>query len=341
MPNSRKILTSVGILMLLVVIVGVFLPATVRVERSIQIDAPAASIFALLNDYRQMNQWSPWVDTDPNAMYTISGPPRGLGATMTWDGRIVGQGGQVITTSIPYEQVVNSLNLGGGRIASSSFELRQSGDGTSVAWRFDRDFGLNLAGRYFGLMLDGIVGPDYEKGLVNLKAMAEQLPAADFSDIEIEHRTVEAMDIAWMAATSVPEASAISQALGAAYFELLSFIDKHQLTEAGAPMSIGGTFNGSELQFDAAIPIRGIDEDTPDVDSGIHVGKSYAGRVIRVKHIGSYRNLGQTHDKIAAYLAAFGIQRNGDAWETYVSDPTRVDENELLTYVYYPIQQEL
>ena len=103
------------------------------------------------------------------------------------------------------------------------------------------------------------------------------------------------------------------------------------------------------MQFNAAIPIRGLDGGldgrldgkSSQEDSGVQLGKSYEGRVIRVKHIGSYRDLGRTHDKIAAYLAAFGISRNGDAWESYVSDPTRVDEDELLTYVYYPIKKEL
>ena len=32
-----------------------------------------------------------------------------------------------------------------------------------------------------------------------------------------------------------------------------------------------------------------------------------------------------------------GIERAGDAWESYVSDPTKVPEAELLTYVYYPV----
>jgi effector-binding domain-containing protein len=69
-------------------------------------------------------------------------------------------------------------------------------------------------------------------------------------------------------------------------------------------------------------------------------GKSYDGRVIRVKHLGSYRTLGVTHDKIAAYLAALGIRRNGEAWESYVTDPTRVRDDELVTYVYYPVADE-
>ena len=32
-----------------------------------------------------------------------------------------------------------------------------------------------------------------------------------------------------------------------------------------------------------------------------------------------------------------GIKRAGAAWESYVSDPTKVPEAELVTYIYYPI----
>ena len=32
-----------------------------------------------------------------------------------------------------------------------------------------------------------------------------------------------------------------------------------------------------------------------------------------------------------------GIERAGDAWESYESDPARVAESDLLTYVYYPV----
>ena len=59
-----------------------------------------------------------------------------------------------------------------------------------------------------------------------------------------------------------------------------------------------------------------------------------------MRHTGTYRQLGATHRKIAAYLAAAGLDRNGDAWETYISDPTRVPEAQLLTDVYYPVRND-
>ncbi len=128
--------------------------------------------------------------------------------------------------------------------------------------------------------------------------------------------------------------------MGKAYFEILSFIDTYGLSEAGAPLSIVRGFAGSQLRFDAAIPVRGVNGTTPHDGTAVRLGSTYAGPAIRVRHVGSYRQLGTTHRKIAAYLAALGLDRNGDAWETYVSDPTRVPEADLLTDVYYPVREK-
>ena len=95
------------------------------------------------------------------------------------------------------------------------------------------------------------------------------------------------------------------------------------------------------MLFDSAIPVRGLTDATPRDEGDVRIGKTYAGPVIRVKHLGGYRTLSVTHRKIASYLAALGIERNGDAWESYVSDPTKVAEADLLTYVYYPVRAPL
>jgi effector-binding domain-containing protein/uncharacterized protein YndB with AHSA1/START domain len=336
----RKLVYWIGALILAVLVIGLILPSQTVVERSIRIDAGRATVFALLNDFHQVNKWSPWANEDPNARIDYLGPRRGVGATVVWEGNIIGQGSQTIIDSVPYERIVTSLDFGDQGEAGAVFDLHAVDDQTELSWTFTMDFGLNLVGRYFGLMIRGAVGDDYEEGLRQLKSMAEGLPRADFSEVEIEHIVVEAIDIAYLPTSSIPEATAISDAMGKAYFDILGFIDENELQEAGAPISISRSFSGSEIRFDAAIPVRGITEDTPRSGPSVKLGMTYAGLVIRVKHIGSYRELGRTHDKIAAYLAALGIERNGDAWESYVSDPTRTEEDELLTYVYYPIVTE-
>jgi effector-binding domain-containing protein len=334
----KKVLWSCGGIFLLVLLVGLFLPSRQIIERDTLIDTHAATIFALLNDFNQVSKWSPMLDGDPNARIDISGPPRGAGASISWDGHIIGQGRQTITESVPYERIEVRFEFPDQAPAKASFILASRDDMTEVVWRQEIDYGLNLGGRYLGLMQDAIIGPEQEEGLQRLRELAESLPRADFSDIQIEQIVVESSNIAYLRTTSIPEATAISEAMGEAYFSVLRFIDEHGLDDAGAPLSITRTFSGSELVFDAAIPVRGLTEETPRSGDTVRIGTTYAGPVIRVKHIGPYRTLGRTHDKIAAYLAALGIERNGDAWESYISDPTRTDESELLTYVYYPIR---
>ena len=46
--------------------------------------------------------------------------------------------------------------------------------GTLVSWSNEGDVGKNPLFRYFAAGMDKLVGPDFEKGLANLKALAEK-----------------------------------------------------------------------------------------------------------------------------------------------------------------------
>ena len=336
----QKFLYVIGAVVALLIVVGLLLPRHSRVEVSMPVDAPPATVYALVNDFRRVDLWSPRTATDPNARIVFSGPNRGVGATVTWDGVIVGSGTQTIVESRANEHVATTINPGEPGEARTWFDIDREDGKTRVTWGFAHDHGLNLVGRYFALLLSGVVKRDYENGIRALKELAETLPRTDFGDLDIEHLVVEPVQIVYLPTTSQPEPAAISDAMGKAYFEILSFIDTHGLTEAGAPLSIVRGFAGSEMRFDAAIPVRGVTDAVPRDGAAVKVGNTYSGPAIRIRHVGSYRQLGTTHRKITAYLAALGLERNGDAWETYVSDPTRVPEAQLLTDVYYPIRDD-
>lgn len=337
----QKLIYGIGAFLALLIIIGFALPRTNQIEVTIEIDAHPATVFALVNDFRRFALWSPWANTDPNARFLYSGASRGKGALVTWDGAIIGSGSQLITESRPFEYVGITLSPGEPAEARSWFKLTPGVGTTLVVWGFEADYGLNIVGRYFASMLGSVIARDYHDGLAELKDLAESLPGADFSDLEIEHIVIEAVDIAYLATASQPEPTAISAALGEAYFQILGFIDANDLTDAGAPLSITRNFDGAQLSFDAAIPVRGVTEETRRQGTGVRLGQTYSGAVIRVRHVGSYRLLANTHRKISAYLAALGIERNGAAWESYVSDPGKVAEKDLLTYVYYPIRVDL
>ena len=111
---------------------------------------------------------------EPDATYTYSGPDSGVGATANWKGEVVGEGTQRIESSEPFSAITTSLDFGPQGVASSEWTFSPIDEGTQVIWGFDTDMGMNPISRYFGLMMDRMIGADYEKGLSNLKAVCEK-----------------------------------------------------------------------------------------------------------------------------------------------------------------------
>ena len=57
------------VLVAIVVVIGFTLPTEQFVSRSIVVEAEQDEVFALVNDYRQFNRWSPWAAKDPDTEY--------------------------------------------------------------------------------------------------------------------------------------------------------------------------------------------------------------------------------------------------------------------------------
>ena len=72
----------IGLVLLLAAFVTVvwFQPDDYRLTRQTVIAAPAAAVFAQVNDLRKWDDWSPWAKLDPDAKVTFSGPQSGAGA---------------------------------------------------------------------------------------------------------------------------------------------------------------------------------------------------------------------------------------------------------------------
>jgi uncharacterized protein YndB with AHSA1/START domain len=183
-PTSRsgRVLRWLGLAIVVVVALAILvafaLPRHAIVARSVEIAAPPATIFPLVGDLRRFNEWSPWATIDPETVYTFTGPIDGVGQTLHWESKdkLVGSGSMSIAALEPDRHVDMVVDFGEERTALASIILEPAGSGTLVVWTLDSDLGLNPIARYFGMMMDGLVGPDYERGLARLKAAAEAPP---------------------------------------------------------------------------------------------------------------------------------------------------------------------
>lgn len=166
----------------LLVAIGIFLvvvslqPAEYKVERSAVMNAPAAAVFAQVNDFHQWDAWSPWAKLDPEMKATFEGPPAGKGAVYAWTGNSkVGEGKMTITESSPSERIVLELVFFKPMAGSSTTEFRfkPEGAGTSVTWTMTGKNNFVSKAICMFMNMDNMVGGQFEKGLQSMKALVE------------------------------------------------------------------------------------------------------------------------------------------------------------------------
>jgi len=337
----RRVMLWVGILLVVAIAAAYLLPGHVRIERSVTIAAPRATLFTVLNSFKHFNTWSPWFELDPDAKYTYDGPGAGVGAKLSWvgDPKTLGSGNQVITASDPYERIAADVDFGqGGQPARQVYTLAADGTGTRVSWSMEVDLGMNPVARYFALGFDGMIARDFDKGLALLKTFAEGLPKADFAGLEIEAASVDPALVAYVSTASSRDDAAIAAAIAKAYGEVGAFMKAQRLTQAGAPITIDTGSSGTGYLFDAAIPVDRMPVNPVPPDSRVQVKQTYGGKVLRVALRGSYSQIPATYDRIVAYIAAHGMETNGNSWDEFANDPATVKESEVLTNIYFPIK---
>jgi hypothetical protein len=150
--------------------------ADFTLSRSTRVQADAARIHALLDDFREWQKWSPWEGLDPDLRRDYSGPDHGVGSTYHWSGnKKAGEGEMTITDSAPTSVVVDLRFLKPFKATNiTTFDLRPSGDATDVTWTMtgQRSAVMSLMGKLF---FDKAIGADFEKGLASLKQEAERV----------------------------------------------------------------------------------------------------------------------------------------------------------------------
>jgi effector-binding domain-containing protein len=342
----RNLILGLVIAVALFFTIGFVLPDKVHVQRSEQIQAPDSQVFALVNGFRQFDKWSPWEAKDPQMKVQLSGPPLGVGAHYEWSGnQAVGSGSQEIVSSTPDSQVKTRLKFTGfERPSLATFDLEPNGALTRVTWSLDIQLGPNPIAHYFGLLMNRQIGPDYERGLNQLRGLAEGGAKVDFSPMHGELVELKPQAYAYVSGSTSTDPAAIAKALGAAYAKVGAFLSAVGLKQAAPPIAITRRWDpkAGVYEFDAGIPVDQADAQAPATLKGkpseVKIGQTYAGTALKAEHHGAYKDMGKTYELIDAYKAAYALQDNGLSWEQYISDPGKTPEAQLLTDIYVPVK---
>lgn len=176
-----KALKIIGIIILVLIalflLVALALPSEYRVERSIVVERQPEFVFNQIGNFNNFEKWNPWMEREPDAKSIVTGTPMTPGHKWEWEGEKTGKGfleieeidpGRMVDSKLVFQEP-NTME------ADNIMTLRKTGAGTKVTWKMTGELGYP-GGRYIGLFLDGMLGPDFEKGLKNLKEHTETSP---------------------------------------------------------------------------------------------------------------------------------------------------------------------
>lgn len=340
-----KILKGLGftilILGLIYLVLALFGPSKMHVERSIMIKTNAATVYNEINTIKHWQMWSYWDNIDPNMKSTYEGPESGVGAKHMWtsEHENVGNGSLTIKKSEPTTLIECDLEFEGMGVSTSGWSIKDTADGVMVTAYMNAETPFLMRGMMLFMDMDKMLGPDFEKTLAGLQKHCETLGSTEMvAEIHIEATTVAAMKV--LLINDSCDDKEIGNKLGACYGEIQEEMAKQGLTQAGDVFAI---YNKVDMRADNSMYFWmdvGIPVDKAAKSAGRVTYKELSGgNVVRGDHYGAYEATGVSHEAISKWIEANGKTVTGAPWEVYVTDPGKEpDQSKWLTQIYYPVQ---
>lgn len=154
-------------------------PATFSIQRSAVMQAPAETIFPLINNFHQWTKWSPWENRDPALKRSYSGAESGKGAIYAWEGnKNVGSGRMEILDASSPSKITIKLDFlkpfEAHNTAEFTFVPERDATTTNVIWVMRGPSSFMSKVMQVFMNFDKMIGKDFETGLTNLKTLTEK-----------------------------------------------------------------------------------------------------------------------------------------------------------------------
>jgi effector-binding domain-containing protein len=334
MKILKKVILWLVVVIIALVIIGFLLPKSYKVERSAVIRSGGQTVYDLVCNLNKWDIWAPWTkELDSTVRFELVGNDCEVGTIRKWTGKKMGDGQILLTELIPGQLVAFDLSFMEGKMKSKeTFTIEKMGDSCKVTWSDQGDLGYNPFARFMGLRMNKMMGPDFEKGLAKLKAVAEQ--RAKWPEIEMKSMTEQPALVIRDSAGPATYHQVFMKAFG----EIGSFIKSNNLEYKGSPFAIYIKWDSVTMNsvMDIGIPVDRM------IDKGkgrVRVEKLPAQTVAIAYYFGPYEKTADTYRILEQYIRESGKEISGGPWEIYVSDPMKEkDPSKLETDILFPVK---
>lgn len=336
MKVIKKAALIIIALVAIYILVSLFLPSKIKIERSNIINSSSDIVFEQINTLKNWKNWSYWDNIDKNMQSTYSGPESGIGAKHCWESAndSVGKGCLTISEIKENQLVVTTLEFEGMGSSVGGWSIKDTANGVLVTTYMQLDMGL--FGRIFpGLLMDKWLGADFEKSIANLKQHCEKLTAtlAKTEPIKIELVTTSLQFLATTKTKS--NLQTISNDIASSYSKIGSFMEQNKVVQMAPPLAFYHSFSEKSIDLECAIPINVLVKSSSDVN----VIEFKPCNAIVAHYYGPYDKSGAAHEAIDKWIKNKKLKITGSPWEVYVTDPMiEKDTMKWLTDVYYPVE---
>ncbi|NIG52344.1 SRPBCC family protein [Chitinophaga sp. Cy-1792] len=326
----------IGVLVFLFLVLIFIAPTRMHVEATVEIDAPASIVWNDIVRFEKFNEWSAWKQMDSTTTYTILGDDGTVGATYSWNGKKIGEGKLQHLSLEPYKLVQQKLTFikPFKSEADVSFNLFEAGKKTKVVWSFDARY--NRPQNLMSWIMKGAFSSDFQKGLNNLKSMAEADKRGPGSPNGV-NETVKEMN--YPATTYAAIRKSIPQKGITAFYrnnlKQIYIAATAAKLQPGVPCGLFFAWDTITHQADmaAAVPVP---EGSILKGGGIQIIKLPAAKAYYVDYYGPYDKIANAHVALHEYADDNGKKIVLPIMEMYVTDPANEkDSSKWLTKVIY------
>jgi effector-binding domain-containing protein len=328
--------TGLILLIMLWLVISIFLPSTVRIERAEIVNARMGITFDQINEPGTWKYWMNPARTKGFPDIELEGPKKGPGSVIKWESAYdsVGTGMIAITAVEEPRKILLKVDLDGCPEIDGGLQLDSTDNKNITYTTLYMNFHVGFFGRVFpGLMLDGWAGPLFEKVLIQLSGHCEQIipkfnPKYNYEDMF----TTETYNLT---VRRNCEPKDISVVLGECYDILIKETERQKLQVTGPPFSIYHHFDDDSVSLEAGIPV-----DRPGRNSGkVNALTIPSERAVRVDYYGAYNNINDAYRFMRGLTARKIFTENGPPRESYVTDPgVEPDTSKWHTQIYFPVE---
>lgn len=310
-------------------------------------NAPAAVIFDNVSDFKNWEQWGPWMADDPDLKITYPDTTKGAGGSYSWTSEVMGDGSLRTTSLTANESIDQKITFNtpmGDSESDIYWNFTPTEDGsTEVTWgmKGEQSFMERVFMAFQSEDFETSLQTMYNTGLENLDKTIQE---------SMKQFTVNVEGIKehgggyYLYLTASARTENLSQKMGEHYGKIGAFMAQNNIAMNGMPFTIynevddaNGTFN-----FSSALPVK----ERIITPAGSDVLCGYMEPTSAVKAIlkGNYTNLHEAYTKANSYVAENNliVDSSKKMFEIYANDPgMHPNPSDWTTEVYIPVFKDL